>query len=86
MHLTIVEDLACFLIQEQSELLAWVTDRVGIWYLCKDLGEDIRGTFTVASALLLGSEVHLNCFLEVCVRDDITLHHNEVIFQLHLAL
>ena len=53
MHLTVVEDLACLLIQEQGELLAWITDWVSIRYLCKDLGEDIGGAFAVARALLL---------------------------------
>ena len=85
MHLSVVEDLACLLIQEQGKLLAWITDRVSIRYLRKDLGEDVGGTFVLA-ALLLGSKVHFNCFLKVCVRDDITLHHNEVILQLHLTL
>ena len=60
-HLAVVKDLAGLLIQEQRELLAWVTNRVGIRYLSKDLGENVGGTFTVARALLLLGEVHVNC-------------------------
>lgn len=45
--LTVVKDLARFLVQEKGKLLAKVADGVHIWDLCKDLGEDDSGAFFI---------------------------------------
>ena len=62
----VVQNLASLLVQQQSKLLAWVANRVGVRDLREDLGHDHGDSFAIF-VFLFGGHVDFDGVLKVRV-------------------